>query len=279
MEASSHLVLDNCLLRPDPLISHIDLHQGLVCLGSKLTEASRWWVKAGGHVPQCCPRHLSSTGPISIPQEQHPHHTPPRGETAALPSKVRKPHTGHTFNSALRASALWPAALAGAHLHGKDGSYRLVVADRVLHVAAVAELAHRQHTPAGPAPARARAGRFDLPKDAVSPGGFSLLGTAGHRGASLAWQGAVGSTPTCLPLALRSTQAGDAARLGAQLSAAAGTDLHWHQHNGCVPAHCLQPTTLPPPKLPREPQPCHPTPKHAPCCPTCCRTCWCPHQT
>lgn len=38
MEASSHLVLDNCLLRPIPLISHVNLHWRLVCLGSKLTN-------------------------------------------------------------------------------------------------------------------------------------------------------------------------------------------------------------------------------------------------
>lgn len=38
MEASSHLVPDNCLLRPAPFVSHINLDWGLVCLGSKLSE-------------------------------------------------------------------------------------------------------------------------------------------------------------------------------------------------------------------------------------------------
>lgn len=38
MEANSHLVPDNCLLRPVPLISHINLNQGFVHLGSKLSE-------------------------------------------------------------------------------------------------------------------------------------------------------------------------------------------------------------------------------------------------
>lgn len=42
MEANSHLVPDNCLLRPAPLISHINLNQGLVHLGSKLSETGTW---------------------------------------------------------------------------------------------------------------------------------------------------------------------------------------------------------------------------------------------
>jgi len=147
-------------------------------------------------------------------------------------------------------------ALDSAHLHCKDGSYRLVVTDCVLHVAAVAELAHRQDALAGPAPARTKpsTGRFDLPEDAIGPGRLSLLGTAGHRGASLAWQGAGGSTPNCLPLALRHTQAGDVAHLGTQLSVAAGTDLHWHQHNSCDPACCPQSS----PCLPQHGPPLHP---------------------
>lgn len=114
-----------------------------------------------------------------------------------------------------------------------------MVADRVFHVAAVAELAHRQDAPAGLASTctEPNAGRFDLPEDAVSPGWFSLLGTAGHRGGHLLpGRGAAGSTPNCLPLALQHVGAGDAAHRGAQLCAAAGTDLHWHQHKSCVPS-------------------------------------------
>lgn len=42
VEANSHLVPDNCLLRPAPLISHINLNQGLVHLGSKLSETGTW---------------------------------------------------------------------------------------------------------------------------------------------------------------------------------------------------------------------------------------------
>lgn len=38
VEASSHLVPDNRLLRPAPFVSHINLNRGLVCLGSKLSE-------------------------------------------------------------------------------------------------------------------------------------------------------------------------------------------------------------------------------------------------
>lgn len=72
VEASSHLVLDNCLLRPIPLISHVNLHRRLVCLGSKLTNMR---MVGKGHMPEscpCCPGHPSGTGPSNTHQEQQP---------------------------------------------------------------------------------------------------------------------------------------------------------------------------------------------------------------
>lgn len=285
MEASSHLVLDNCLLRPIPLISHVNLHRRLVCLGSKLTNMH---MVGKGERPYARQLTLLPRAPIWHRTLQH---TPTAATTPSpatglkLPckNKARNPHPTPCCTQELGIQGLpCPAAPAGAHLHCKDSSYRLVVADRVFHVAAVAELAHRHDAPAGLASTCTEpdAGRFDLPEDAVSPGWFSLLGTAGHRGGHLLpGRGAAGSTPNCLPLALQHVGAGDAAHRGAQLCAAAGTDLHWHQHKSCVPS--LMSPAQPTPalawlSLPLTPQPCLLLPAR---CPTCCHTCWCPHQT
>lgn len=74
MEANSHLVPDNCLLRPAPLVSHINLNQGLVHLGSKLSKTEVHGEQGHGKSCLCCP------GPPCI----YPQQLPVRDKAAEL---------------------------------------------------------------------------------------------------------------------------------------------------------------------------------------------------